>query len=383
VPRLLVVHCPSLTREGEHGREGRALARVAAAVAHFSPAVEVVRPGICAVATRGPSRYFGGDAALARRVADAVAAVPGPAGDPLIAGVGVADGLFAATLAATAAASTGAAPVVVPPGETPAFLAPWPVAVLERPELADVLVRLGIRTLGHFAALPAPHVLARFGTDGAACHRVARGIAGEPPGFRRPSMACPASTVPASCQPGFWGGAAAAAARAGQAVARVQQLLGPEAVVVGRLHGGRSPAERARLVPWAGSGSRAGGAGDHRWGGDRRAQPPGAPWPGQVPPPAPIVVLAPVRRAELADGTGRRVAVTGRGLPSAPPARLSVDDGPWQPVVAWAGPWPADERWWSGRSRRRRARIQLVTAAGTAYLLVLEHGTWWLEGVYA
>ena len=46
--------------------------------------------------------------------------------------------------------------MIVPPGGTPAFLAPWPVATLDRPELADLLVRLGIRTLGGFAALPGP-----------------------------------------------------------------------------------------------------------------------------------------------------------------------------------------------------------------------------------
>ena len=74
--------------------------------------------------------------------------------------------------------------MVVPPGETPSFLAPWPVATLDRPELADLLVRLGVRTLGGFAALPGPQVLARFGEEGALCQRVARGIEGELPGFR-------------------------------------------------------------------------------------------------------------------------------------------------------------------------------------------------------
>jgi protein ImuB len=90
--------------------------------------------------------------------------------------VGVADGGFAAMLAARAAETVGAH--VVPPGESPAFLAPWPVAVLddsEHPELAGLLVRLGLRTLGAFAALPEGAVLGRFGTAGARAHRLARG----------------------------------------------------------------------------------------------------------------------------------------------------------------------------------------------------------------
>ena len=40
-------------------------------------------------------------------------------------------------------------------------------AALDRPELTDLLRRLGLRTLGDFAALPAADVLARFGFDAA------------------------------------------------------------------------------------------------------------------------------------------------------------------------------------------------------------------------
>src|SRR5947209_8775384 len=45
----------------DEGRDARAFEPVAAAVEAFVPAVEIVRPGVCALATRGPSRYFGGD----------------------------------------------------------------------------------------------------------------------------------------------------------------------------------------------------------------------------------------------------------------------------------------------------------------------------------
>ncbi|MEW2522119.1 DNA polymerase Y family protein, partial [Actinacidiphila alni] len=46
---------------------------------------------------------------------------------------------------------------------------------LGRPRLAELLVRLGIGTLGGFAALPPDRVAARFGSDGAAAHRTASG----------------------------------------------------------------------------------------------------------------------------------------------------------------------------------------------------------------
>ncbi|MBV8980463.1 MAG: DNA polymerase Y family protein [Acidimicrobiia bacterium] len=140
--------------------DARAFEPVVAAVEAFCPRLEIVRPGVCAVGTRGPSRYFGGDEALTARVTEAVAHVGGQAG--------IADGSFAAELAARAGR-------VIPPGETPTFLATFSVGVLERPELADLLTRLGIRTLGAFAALPAASVLARFGADGLVAHRLASG----------------------------------------------------------------------------------------------------------------------------------------------------------------------------------------------------------------
>jgi protein ImuB len=61
---------------------------------------------------------------------------------------------------------------------------------------------------------------------------------------------------------------------------------------------------------------------------------------------------------------------------------VSVDGGPPAEVVAWAGPWPADERWWDAEARRRRARLQVVTAGAGAHLLALEAGRWWVEATY-
>ncbi|HWE66343.1 MAG TPA: hypothetical protein VG298_06835 [Acidimicrobiales bacterium] len=283
--------------------------------------------------------------------------------------VGVGDGLFAAVLAARSQ-------LIVPPGETAAFLAPWSVATLARPELAVTLQRLGVTTLGQFAALPSPHVSDRFGADAVACHRVARGESGELAGLRDKAIERrlrvargedpDLGSEPPPYQPGFFGGASAADTRAALSFARVQERLGVDAVLIGRVQGGRDPAEQATWAPW---GSR-----------EAAVAPPGAPWPGRLPPPAPTEVLRVPRRAEVVDGAGAACAVSGRGLLNGELARLSVDGGPWQPVVAWAGPWPVTERWWS--VRRRRARVQVVTADGTARLLCTERAQWWVEALY-
>ena len=76
------------------------------------------------------------------------------------------------------------------PGQARAFLAPFPVGVLDGPgaaDLAALLPRLGIRTLGEFASLPAADVVNRFGAPGVIAHRLARGL--DP----RPLAPCPPS----------------------------------------------------------------------------------------------------------------------------------------------------------------------------------------------
>ncbi|MFF5071146.1 DNA polymerase Y family protein [Micromonospora olivasterospora] len=167
--------CPQLTVvDHDPGRDARAFEPVVAAVEELAAGVEVVRPGACALAARGPSRYFGGEEAAAERIIEHVAqtcAVESQAG--------IADGVFAAGLAARSGR-------VVAPGDTPAFLAALPVEALGRPALADLLRRLGVRTLGDFAALPAGDVLARFGFDGALAHRLAAGRDHRALAVRRP-----------------------------------------------------------------------------------------------------------------------------------------------------------------------------------------------------
>ena len=465
--RQAEARCPGLQLVAhDPDGEARAFEPVVGAVEAFCPRVEIVRPGVCAVATRGPSRYFGGDEALAARVTEAVAHVDGRAG--------IADGPFAAQLAARAGG-------VVPAGQTPTFLATFSVDVLERPELTDLLHRLGIRTLGAFAALPPASVLARFGADGLRAHCLASGederpLAARisPPGLdvateldppaervetavfaarglahqlcdelsaRGLALSClrveaetehgetlvrrwrlegatplalaervrwqldgwltnsagptagltllrlaPEEVLPdGGRQLGFWGGDRALDDRAARALLHVQGLLGPEAVTTAVPTGGRGPAEQVQFVPWGDARDPSSSllALDNRHISGYPAQERrGGPWPGRVPAPSPAVVHVNPTRAEVVDADGQPVTVSGRGAPSAEPAKVSIDGGPWTEILAWAGPWPVDERWWDPDAHRRRARWQVLTADGTAHLLVVEGGRWSVEATY-
>jgi protein ImuB len=519
--------CPGLVvQPHDPAGEVRAFEAVVTAVACFAPRVEVTRPGACAVATRGPSRYFGGDEPLVDRMAAAVDAAL-PAGAPHCR-VGVADSPFAAAQAARQATGRG---LVIPPGQSAAFLGPLPVGVLDQPDLTSMLVRLGLFTLGMFAALPEADVVARFGPEGQRAHRRARGfddrvlntsvpppdltatVELDPPveridtvAFAVKSMAenlcqalaeaglvctcigiesqtehgehlgriwrhhraftptavaervrwqlegwlaqrttCQCSAPcpdPAACpnpaggtsggltlvrlvpeevteddghQQGFWGGATAADERASRGLARLQGLLGPQAVVTAVLGGGRGPAEQIRLVPWgdpreptrppgAALGAPPSSVPVPRVTRRRRANradraptPPGTrrrtagrgpsptevpAWPGQVPTPSPAIAHQRPPTAEVLGPDGQAVGVSGRGLLTAAPTRLSLAGGPWVEITDWAGPWPADERWWDPSAHRRRARLQVVTASAMAYLLALESGRWWVEATY-
>jgi len=460
--------------------EARAFESVARATEPITPAVVLERPGVLTFPTRGPSRYFGGDDALAVLVLETIAAL----GVPDVR-VGVADGVFAARLATRQAEPGTAEPRaahLVAPGESPAFLAPWPVAVLrglveggDRDALTSLLVRLGLRTLGDFAALPPSSVLARFGTDGARAHRVASGLDEltapptvpppelvetyelDPPATRVDEVAfvakeladrlldrlaalgltcsqvvveaetehgerhtrcwrheggltaaalttrvrwqldawltnqasdadpvtagltmlrlAPDRVMPArGRQLGLWGGDAAAVDRAERVLARVQGMLGHDAVVTAVLDGGRTPAERVRWVPW-------GEPRDEVVGG-------AAPWPGAVPGPAPARVHVVPVPAELLDADGAPVRVSGRGEVSAPPAclRSTALPGGEGVVVAWAGPWAHDLRWWDRVTRRRRALWQVVLRCErehqVACLVAVEGGRAAVEAVY-
>jgi protein ImuB len=184
-PRVLVVWCPAWERDTES--DARAFEQVVTLVEGFCPRVEVLRPGVCAIGACGPARYFGGEEALAEKIIDAVACLG------VACQVGVADGLFTAQLAARTPWPGRA--VIVAPGATPAFLAPYPIGSLGQPELADLLPRLGLQTLGEFATLPAAEAASRFGSAGALAYRLAHGLDPRPLIPRPPTVDLSASVV--------------------------------------------------------------------------------------------------------------------------------------------------------------------------------------------
>lgn len=178
--------CPELVLlPADDVRDVRLFEPVAAATEAVVAGVEVARPGLLLLPADGATRYHGSEEALAERIVDAVARATG-----YECGVGTADGLLAAVIAAR----TGA---VVEPGVSAVFLAPFGVTELVHatttPEqatevmgLVDLLHRLGLRTLGAFAALPGPDVHARFGRLGSWARTLARGLDERPPARRRP-----------------------------------------------------------------------------------------------------------------------------------------------------------------------------------------------------
>jgi protein ImuB len=517
-------------------RDAVAFEPVLAAVESLTPKVEVLDPGECAFRARGAARHHGGEAALATAVAAAADQVLGDLGRSHI---GIADGRFAATLAArhgpargpaspggvaaggvAAAGLPGAGGVaavvsggaagrrgIVPPGGSASFLAPFPVGVLERPELTDTFVRLGLTTLGHLAGLPRAALAARFGPEGVRAHRLASGLDEYPRATRRPppdlraaveleppagrvdvvafaakaladelvehlerlGLNCTrlrievetehgetlarvwrhepsarpvsrrgsaaaaraagtprtaggASTDPRALQAlamaervrwqlegwlagaaasrptgaiahlalvpdevvpargrqlGFWSEQAEASQRAARALARVQGLLGPEGVRKVSLRGGRGPADQVVSVA---EGELPVTRGEPSTAPTAGSGPPRIP--GWVPEPSPGIVHPDPPRAQVLNDQGKRVTVDGRGLLSAPPRWLRVEGGPSVPIAAWTGPWPVDERWWDPRAHRRLARLQVTIGGGTAHLLKLTGGQWWVEATY-
>jgi len=118
--------------------------------------------------------------------------------------------------------------------------------------------------------------------------------------------------------------------------------------------------------------------------GGATGKPESGPWPGRLPPPSPTLVYSVPVPVEVIGPDAAPVGVNGRGRATAAPFRLVfVGAGNRNAeIVGWAGPWPADERWWDPVTARRRARLQVLLDDGTAHLLVLEHGHWCIEATY-
>ena len=479
--RVLVVRCPTLCtpeqgaleqgalEQGADRQAARLFERVVSAVMEFCPRVEVVEPGVCAFAARGPARYFGGETIVATKIAAAIArfGVDGR--------VGIADGMFAALLAAGAA--TGDAVTFIPPGATPEFLGGQPVSVLDDPDLAGLLHRLGIRTLGDLAGLPEADVASRFGAAGEKAHRLASGRDMRPLDARPPAqdlsvtqefdppetmaeplvfaakalaermhatlnakgLTCVRIQVQATWEDGressrlwrhdglltavqvadrvrwqldawrtdalgegpggvvslrltpdqvvratgqqlaLWG-EAVVTDRVARAAMRVQALLGHEAVLRPRLGGGRNVSEQVTHRPFGERGE-LGEKGEFGEKGEP-SLPAEQPWPGRIPGAAPAVVYPVTREATVTDLAGQPVTVSGRCVISAAPAQLAVGTGRPRAITGWAGPWPLTERWWDPDAASRRARFQLVTDDGRAWLAAVSDGCWQIEAGY-
>jgi protein ImuB len=465
--REAAARCPDLhVVAADADRDARFFEGVLAAVDDLVPRTEVLRPGLVVLPVRGAARFFGSEQQAAERLTDAVA-VSSAAG--VECQVGIADQLSTAVFAARAGR-------IVAPGQDARFLSVLSIRQLAtepslsgpgRDDLVDLLWRMGIRTIGQFAALSGSDVASRFGADAVAAHRFARGeperapsgrelpaeldavLDCDPPidrvdaaAFAGRSLAgalhqtllaagvgCTRLAIHAVTEAGeersrvwrcaepltedatadrvrwqldgwltnriardrptapvtrlrlqavevvsagalqlpLWGGLGDDdRLRARRALVRVQGLLGPEAVQVPVLSGGRGPAERITLTPL----------------GDEPVPhaDPRQPWPGQLPEPSPTVLRDdPV---ELLDAQGNPVQVTSRGLFSADPARLAAH-GRDDRLRWWAGPWPVDERWWdTERAMGRTARAQVLLEGERALLLCYRRRRWYLEGSY-
>ncbi|MCZ0856547.1 DNA polymerase Y family protein [Actinomyces israelii] len=178
--------CPGLVAvPSRPGHEARGFEAVMEALGSLLADPLVARPGLALSGARGPASWAGGEEALAAALVEAVAEAPGAECQ-----VGIADSLLGAVLAAHEG-------IIVPAGRAPAFLSPWPLeAVLaalpthrlrhEARGLLEILARLGLRSLGDLAALPARDVAARFGAAGERLHGLASGASWRVPETRRP-----------------------------------------------------------------------------------------------------------------------------------------------------------------------------------------------------
>lgn len=188
--------CPGLVLvNADAARDHRAFASIVSLIEERAPGVQLVRPGLCALRIRGPARYYGGEIEAAR----VLIGVLREAGlDDVRAGV--ADGPFTAEQAARGGTSADDPVFAVPAGGATGFLAPLPISVLDASamlggraeevtaatDLVGLLARLGVQTLGGFAAMEADRVRERFGERGVRFHALAAGRDSRPGQPRTP-----------------------------------------------------------------------------------------------------------------------------------------------------------------------------------------------------
>jgi len=175
-------HSPALAvLAADPYRDAHAFEPIVATLLEAIPRLEVSEPGLCTIPVAGPSRYYGGEPAL-------ITYLLGLWEQPLdqTVRIGIADSRFGARCAAHTARDTSGE--IVPVGRTQKFLAPFPISTLGIDELTTLSRRLGIHTLGQFAALPTRSVLSRFGSSAAQSHALARGIDPTPLAIHHPAQ---------------------------------------------------------------------------------------------------------------------------------------------------------------------------------------------------
>ena len=180
--------CPGLTvLPPQEEREGRAFETVMEALTSLLADPMVARPGLALSHARGPAAWIGGEELLASALVETVTQEA-----DVECQVGIADSLPGAVLAARQG-------IIVEPGRTPEFLAPWPLDALlaclplsrlrrEARPLLESFSQLGLRTLADLAALPRKDVTARFGPLGSRLHHLAAGTHHEVPAMPRPAQ---------------------------------------------------------------------------------------------------------------------------------------------------------------------------------------------------
>lgn len=166
--------CPALLVEPwRPADDARAFEPILLGVEELMPGVEPLRPGVCAIRARGPAAYYGSEEEAALWLLDRLDELGAPRTR-----IGVADGVFTAEQAARRHGPQRIR--IVPEGGAAAFLAPLPASVLDDPPTVTLLRRLGIHTLGDFAALGAGDVRDRLGEQGARLHALSGGLDSRP-----------------------------------------------------------------------------------------------------------------------------------------------------------------------------------------------------------
>jgi protein ImuB len=161
--------CPQLVQHPyDPAFDVRSFEGVLTAIEQLMPGVQSIRPGMCAIRARGPSRYYGGERSAAAALRELLTehGVPDAC-------VGVADGPFAAEQAARRVPNDRVR--IIEQGGSPAFVAGLPIAVIDDPAFVALARRLGIRALGDIAAIDVVDLQNRFGETGTRIHALASG----------------------------------------------------------------------------------------------------------------------------------------------------------------------------------------------------------------